>query len=120
MKMKAWSVSDANGNVGIDYVIFAETRGKAIRYALDHCDGAFDWYEWTEMRALRKPVLDQFYRGKPMMDWCDMEDRVAMVRYAGFQCSNEVLVTPDECLACPAHEWCDRYDSMLRCGTRWD
>ena len=114
MTMKAWSVSDANGNVGISYVIFAETRGKAIRYALDHCDGAFDWCEWTDMRALRKPALDQFYRGKSMMDWCDMEDRVNMVRYAGFQCSDEVLVTPDKCMACPAHEWCDGFDYIMR------
>ena len=112
--MKAWSVSDRNGDTGIDYVIFAETRGKAIRYALDHCDGAFDWYTWTEMRALRKPALDRFYKGRPAMDWCDLDDRVAMVRYAGFRCSDEVLVMSDECLACPAHFWCDRFDGMLR------
>lgn len=112
--MKAYSVSDAYGNVGIAYVIFAETRGKAIRYALDHCDGEFDWYEWTEMRALREPALDQFYRGMPMMDWCNMDDRVAMVRYAGFHCSEEVMVTVDKCQHCPAHFWCDRFDRMLR------
>lgn len=68
MGMKAYSVSDANGDTGFAYIVFAETRGKAIRYALGHCDGAFDWYEWTDMRALREPALDQFYRGKPMMD----------------------------------------------------
>lgn len=112
--MKAWSVSDGNGDTGIDYVIFAETRGKAIRYALDHCDGAFDWYTWTEMRALRKPALDRFYKGRPAMDWCDLDDRVAMVRYAGFVCSDEVIVSSAECEACPAHEWCDRYERSLR------
>ena len=112
--MKAYSVSDANGDVGIDYVIFAETRGKAIRYAMDHCDGAFDWYSWTEMRAIRKAALDRFYKGKPAMDWCDMEDRVAMVRYANFSCSDEVMTTFDECQRCDAHFWCDRFERMLR------
>lgn len=110
--LKAYSVSDKNGDVGIWYVIFATTRGKAIRYALDHCDGAFDWYAFTEMRALRKPALDRFFRGETAMDWCDMRDRVAMVRYAGFRCSDEVLVTSLECAECPAHEWCERYESM--------
>ena len=114
MAMKAWSVSDANGDLGIDYIIFAETRGKAIRYALDHCDGAFDDYRWTEMRATRKPALDSFYNGRPAMDWCDMDDRVAMVRYAGFECSCEVTVTVDKCQQCLAHFWCDRFDRMLR------
>lgn len=108
--MKAWSVSDANGNSGYSYVIYAETRGKAIRYALDHCDGTFDWYDWTEMRALRVPALDSCYRGKSEMDWCDMDDRVAMVHYAGYHCSNEIDVTKGECLECPAHSWCNRFD----------
>ena len=112
--MKAWNVSDSNGDLGVNYIIFAETRGKAIRHALDYCDGAFDAFRWTEMRALRVPALDSFYRGKPEMDWCDMDDRVAMVRYAGFFCSDEVTVTTDECKHCPAHFWCDRYDGMLR------
>ena len=114
MGMKAYSVSDINGNTGYSYVVFAETRGKAIRHALDHCDGTFDYYAWTEMRAIRKPALDKFYRGKAEMDWSDMEDRVAMVRYAGFQCSDEYDVTSDECEQCAAHEWCDRYDRNMR------
>lgn len=112
--MKAYSVSDVNCNTGYSYVVFAETRGKAIRHALDYCDCAFEYYTWTEMRAIRKPALDRFYRGKREMDWEDMEDRVAMVRYAGFYCSDEVLVGSDECVQCPAHEWCDRYDGMSR------
>ena len=112
--MKAYSVSDKDCNLGYSYVIFAETRAKAIRHALDYCDGAFDSCEWTDMRALRKPQLDKFYRGESEMDWCNMEDRVAMVRYAGFQCSDEMDVTSDECEQCAAREWCDRYDYMTR------
>lgn len=114
MVMKAYSVSDVNGDAGYSYIVFAETRGKAIRYALDYCDNAFDDYTWTEMRAIRKPALDRFYRGRREMDWCDMEDRVAMVRYAGFYCSDEMCIGSDECEQCPAHEWCDRYDRMTR------
>lgn len=111
--MKAWTVSDANGDTGVDYIIFAETRGKAIRHALDYCDGAFDWCRWTEMRAHRLPALDSFYRGEPEMNWNDMDDRVAMVRYAGFRCSDEVMVNVEKCKHCPAHFWCDRYEGML-------
>lgn len=111
--MKAYTVSDANGDVGIDYIIFAESRSKAIYYALHNCDGAFDWYEWTEMRALRRPDLDKYYKGKPMMDWNDMDDRVAMVKEAGFECSSEVIVFASECEECPAHEWCARYERMV-------
>lgn len=110
--MKAYSVSDRNGDLGYDYVVFAETRGKAIRYALDHCDGAFDRYAFTELSALRKPQLDKCYRGNPAMDWCDMADRVAMVRYGNFRCSDDDGVTLDECKECPAHEWCGKYESL--------
>lgn len=112
--MKAWDVSDYGGYSEHSAVIFAETRGKAIRYALDYCDGTFDSFQWTEMRAVRVPALDEFYRGKPEMDWFDMDDRVTMVRYAGFSCSEETENTIDECKQCPAHFWCDRFDRMLR------
>lgn len=110
--MKAYSVSDRNGDTGLAYIIFAESRGKAIYYALHNCDGTFDWYGWTEMRAVRRPALDKHYRGETQMDWCDMEDRVAMVRYADFRCSDENYVTLDECEECPAHEWCGKYESL--------
>lgn len=111
--MKAWSISDANCNTDASYIVFAETRGKAIRHALDYCNGAFEWCSFTEMRAIRVPALDGFYRGKPEMDWCNMDDRVAMVRYAGFHCSGDVTVTIDKCKRCHAHFWCDRFEGML-------
>lgn len=118
-EMKAYTVSDANGNVGIDYIIFAETRAKAIHYALHNCDGTFDWYGWTEMRALRRPALDKYYKGRREMDWCDMDDRVAMVKEAGFRCSYEMDVTISECEGCPAHPWCDRYESLREEAVPW-
>ena len=112
--MKAYYISDRDCNFGYGYVVFAETRGKAISHALRYCDCAFDCCTWTEMRALRKPELDRFYRGNAEMDWCNMEDRVAMVKYAGFYCSDEVITTSDECEQCAAHEWCDKYDRETR------
>ena len=112
MGMKAWLVSDKNGDTGFRYIVFAEKRSKAIKLALDLSDGAFDWCVWTDMRAIRLPGLDGFYRGGPMLEWNNMEDRVAMVRYAGFHCSYEVDVTYDECKSCAAHEWCGRFEGM--------
>lgn len=113
MGMKAYYVSDRNCDSGYGYVVFAETRGKAIAHALSGCDCAFDDYTWTEMRATRRPVLDKFYDGRTEMDWCNMDDRTAMVKYAGFSCSYEVDATVEECIECLAHEWCDRYESMI-------
>ena len=107
-KMKAYAVSDKNGNVDYDIVTFAESRGKAISYALH--DESYCGCYWTEMRAIRKPQLDKYYRGKLEMDWFDMGDRVAMVRDAGYQCSYEVDVTIEKCEACPAHKWCERWE----------
>lgn len=109
--MKAWCVSDRNGDIDVSFIVFAETRGKAIASVDD--DGAFDWCKFTDLRATRVPQLDSYYKGGRQMEWCNDEDRVAMVRYAGFRCSDEVGMSLDECKECPAHEWCDRYESMM-------
>lgn len=102
--MKAYTVSDRNGDEGITLVVFAETAGKAKAYAANSAE--FDYYEFTDMRAQRVPALDRFYRGRPQMDWMDDEDRVAMVRYAGFSCSYNV--DHPDCDGCPAYEWCEK------------
>lgn len=109
--MKAWNVTDKNGDVGMSFIVFAETRGKAISQ-VNH-DGAFDWYSYTELRALREPALDRFYNGRGQMDWNDDEDRIAMVRYAGFRCPYEIDVDQERCEECAAHLWCERYKSMI-------
>ena len=108
--MKAYDVSDRDGVLGYSIVVFAETRGKAIAYA--HYKDDFCDFRWTEMSALRKPELDKYYNGKTEMDWYNMEDRIAMVKDANFQCSYEVDITLEECESCPAHEWCERYERM--------
>ena len=89
-------------------IVFAESRGKAISYALGSDEFPTDVYEFTDLRAKRVPVLDRFYRGKVTMDWGDDEDRVAMVRFAGCTCSAEVYDSR-MCKACPAKDYCDDY-----------
>lgn len=118
VKMKAYAVSDRNCD-GCTYIVFAESRGKAISYALNYCDDAFGDYTFTELWARRRPKLDQYYNGRKELEWFDMDDRVIMVRDAGFYCSYEIDVTIEECEKCPAHKWCDRYESMMNGSWRY-
>lgn len=108
--MKAWIVDDPIEAVTAA-VVFAETRGQAkvLAQSTDACEDM----EYTDIRAVRAPRLDQFYRGKPEMDWFDSDDRIAMVKYGGFQCNQETDVYKEKCQACPAHEWCSRYEDLL-------
>ena len=108
--MKAWIVDDPI-EAASAAVVFAETRGQAkvLAQSTDACeDMAF-----TDIRAVRAQELDQFYRGKPEMDWFDPDDRKAMVQYGGFHCSPEVDVYKEKCEACPAHEWCGVFRNMM-------
>ena len=108
--MKAYSVSDRNGD-GCSFVVFAETAGKAKAYAAgtdELCD-----YGFTGIRATRRPMLDKYYKGEPVMDWFDPKDRVAMVRYADFECSSEMSFVDCNCEECPAKKWCGRYEREM-------
>ena len=108
--MKAYIVSDKTGYRDMATVVFAESRNAAKSVAMntETCDGL----DYTEIRAIREPALDQYYKeGKKEMDWFDMEDRAVMVRYAHFECSDEADITLLECENCPGHKWCGRYDS---------
>lgn len=104
--MKAYLVQDRWDPL-FSTVVFAETAGKARALAqrTDVCEDL----DFTDIRALREPALDSFYKGKWEMDWNNDEDRVAMVRFANFQCSLEV--EDPECYSCPAKDWCGRYES---------
>ena len=106
MKMKAYTVQ-YDPDPLFSTVVFAETAGKA-RAIAQHTDACEDC-DFIDIRALRVPVLDPYYKGKPEMDWYDMEDRVAMVKLANYECSREVY--DPECDDCPAKEWCGRYES---------
>lgn len=102
--VKAYIATDRNGDSPYSTVVFAETAGKARACAAGSEN--FDEYSFTEMRVTRCPELDRFYRGKREMDWGNMDDRVAMVRYAGFHCADEIY--SPKCEACDAYEYCDR------------
>lgn len=108
--IKAYTASDRNGDTGYSIVVFAETAGKAKAYATN--SDAFDEYDFTEIRVNRRKELDRFYKGKREMDWMNNDDRVAMVRYANYECSNEVWHPECENGECPAQEWCARYERM--------
>lgn len=104
--MKAYVVRDEQRYEDYCTIVFAETRGQArqIAQSTDACEDS----EFTDIRALRVPELDRFYRGNQEMDWHNMADRVAMVRYGNMFCSYEVDA---ECEDCDAKEYCDRYES---------
>lgn len=108
--MKAYIVSDKTGYSEMATVVFAESRN-AAKYAAMNTE-ACDGLDYTEISAIREPALDQFYKeGKKEMDWFDMEERAAMVRYARFACNSETDISLLECKNCPGHKWCGRYDS---------
>ena len=111
-RMKAYVASDRNGDSGYSIVVFAETAGQAKAYARN--SETFEDYEFTEMRVNRCKALDGHYRGNHEMNWLNDEDRVAIVRYANFECSGEVWHPECETGDCPAQEWCGRYERMRR------
>lgn len=100
--MKAYLVTN---RITYEYsvVVFAESSGKAKALVLGG-DG-FEYDLFTELSAYRKPELDPFYKGRRFMDWEDPDDRIAMVRYGGYVCSDEAKEFED-CKECPAREWC--------------
>lgn len=108
--MKAYIVRDEKREEDYCTVVFGDTRGKAIQAALrtDACeDGKF-----TDIRAVRVPELDSYYRGVSEMDWYNEKDRFGMVRYAGMRCSDEVIISKCDCESCIAKVFCSRYEDM--------
>lgn len=112
--MKAYTASDRNGDTGYSIVIFAETAGQAKAYAANSYE--FDEYDFTDIRVNRCKALDGFYRGNREMDWLDDSDRIAMVRYANFECNSEVWHPECENGECPAQQWCGRWERMMDGG----
>ena len=108
--MKAYIGTDRNGDEGTAMVVFAETAGKAKAY-IANTDTFYD-YGYTGIRVRRSPMLDRFYEGKPEMDWLNPKHRMAMVRYADFECSQWMSDAECGCEECDAKKWCGRYDRM--------
>lgn len=101
--MKAWRVSDKNGEYG-SVIVYAETRGKA-RAAVFHT-GYFDDCEWTDLRVSRFKEYDQYYDGVDVVDfWHDVEHRVRLVRDFGWSC---IDVIESCCKDCPARQFCEK------------
>ena len=110
--MKAYVVSDREGYAEYVIVVFAESRGKAMPYALGTDEfQTCDW-DFTQLRATRIPSLDKYYRGKWRMEWDDDEDCLAMVKDAGFYCAEDVF-DPDFCERCAGKEYGTRYEEYL-------
>ena len=103
--MKAYAIKVDSSD--LTAIVFAETRNKAKSIA-QHTE-TFGDMDYIDIRATRSPTLDKYYKGKSEMDWYNMEDRVAMVKEAGFTCSYEYEIY-DDCDDCPAKQWCDRYE----------
>lgn len=105
--MKAWKVYDNYDECGTA-IVFAETRGKAISYALMWID-TFEDYSWTDIRAKRFPEYDQFYDGRPeAVFWNDADHRVRLVRDFGWSCIDPI---DSYCEDCPAKGWCEYWKS---------
>lgn len=104
--MKAYRVFDREGECGFLFIVFAESRGKAISYALG-TEEFPDWdWSYTELRAKRTPRLDKYYRGKRVLDWFDPEDCIALVK-EGYRCPDkDWMETLGQCKECPAKDIC--------------
>lgn len=107
--MKAWLVRKHDERHAT--IVFAETRGKAkyIAMSTEACEDA----DYIDIECNRAQNMDKHYTsGKTEMDWFDPEDRIALVKDAGFSCdyADEDI---DECSSCPAKDWCDMYQGRL-------
>ena len=93
---------------GYSTVVFAETAGKA-RYVAMNSDTLGEDLTFKDVRVRRIPVLDGCYKGRREMDWFDPDDRLAMVKEAGYRCDDDGF-DPDECVTCSSKEYCSRYE----------
>ena len=110
--MKAYAVNDREGYSLYSVIVFAESRGKAIAAALGTEEFPYQDWEYTELRAVRKPEFDKNYNGRRYMDWDDPDDRLAMVKDGGYYCEEDFF-DPDYCETCAGKEYCTRYEEYL-------
>ncbi len=106
--MKAWHAEDMDSWDGGATIVFAETRGKAraiARYT-DACEDA----DFTRIRILRRPALDDAYRGRSELDWYNAQDRIRMVRDGDFACLEPEY---DLCESCEARDYCSEWEHYM-------
>ena len=106
---KAYKVTDRVGYSEYSIIVFADTPGRAVSRALRTDEFHIGDWDFTQLKAIREPTLDTSYHGKSVMDWDDMEDRVAMVKEAGFYCDPDYTIL-DDCKDCLAKDWCSTYE----------
>lgn len=108
--MKAWQVREKDEFYTT--VVFAETRGKAKSLALS--TDACVYANFCDIEVHREPRMDKYYtEGKTEMDWYNPQDRIALVKECGFVCSEDCFCK-EECLICPANEYCDKYIDYIK------
>ena len=92
---------------------FAETASKARFEAFHHVEmGDHDTkQDFLRYKARRFPEGDRLYKpGKFQLDWDVPEDRLVLVKYAGWYCSEENTEEECGCSSCPAREFCPRQE----------
>lgn len=110
--MKAYQVYDRTGYSFYSVIVFAETNGKAKALALGTDEfPASDW-DFIQLGARREPKLDQYYRGSWLMDWYNDNDRLVLIKEAGYRCDDDGF-DPDDCLRCVGKNYCGRYEEYL-------
>lgn len=90
-------------------VVFAESRGKAksIAMSTEACEDV----DFVNIQVHRLPHMEKYYKpGKTKMEWYDLEDRIALVKDAGFHCEYIELT---ECEQYPAREYCDKWEAYM-------
>jgi len=110
--MKAYKVYDRMGYSWYSVVVFAETAGRAKALALGTDTFPSSDWDFTELSARRVPSLDKYYHGDWEMDWYKDEDRLALIKDAGYQCDEDSF-DPDECEKCVGKDYCSRYEEYL-------
>jgi len=114
-KLKCYEVIENYS--GYTMYVFSETASKARYLAFEWCDEIFEgtYYNFGEfIRGIsirRFQNGDNQYRGHHVMDWCDNEDRLFLVKECGWACCDETDIECDSCVAC---EYCDRYEEWLK------
>ena len=86
-------------------VVFAETTGQARALAMrtDSCEDL----SFIEIGVKRVRALDASYRGHSFMDWYNDQDRIDLVKLAGYRCDIDVGCEDPE--HCPARNYCETY-----------
>lgn len=110
--MKAWLVRQKDEYCAA--VVFAETRGKARALAM-HTDACED-SDFCDIEVHRMSHMDKYYqKGKREMDWDKADDRIALVKDAGFYCDTD-YIDREDCDYCPARNHCDVFQGRSQTG----